>query len=143
MKPTSAIQKGKILENFVVEELRLKGFESQAHRNPGSGSGLRKGDIGNGLGICFECKNTAQPNLGVTLRQVNRESMGTQEPVVVWHMPNTPLADSKVIIDWHFFLDLLMARKNNASREDILDRYTIKNHLDKAIFHLKQVRRDV
>ncbi len=143
MLPQSSIQKGKILENFVVEELRLKGLEAQAHKTPGSGSGLRKGDIGNGLGICFECKNTAQPNLGVTLRQVNRESMGTQEPVVVWHMPKTPLADSKVIINWYFFLELLLARKDNASHEDILDRYTVKHDLEMAVMHLKKVIKNV
>ncbi len=45
MKPQSAIQKGKLLENFVSQEIRKKGLDRLAMRQPGSGSGQWKGDV--------------------------------------------------------------------------------------------------
>jgi len=100
-------QKGKELENFIVDRLRSSGLDTRAYRQKGSGNGMNKGDIWNDLNLCIEAKNTAQPNLNKTLRQVNREALGTQIPVMVWHMPHTPLEDSHVIIDWHYFETLL------------------------------------
>lgn len=115
MNPRSAIQKGKELEDFVVSRLRATGLDNRAYRQKGSGNGLHKGDVWNDLNLCFEAKNTAKPNLGPTLRQVRRESLGTQEPVVVWHMPHTPLEDSQVIISWQYFEALLVKSKQPAS----------------------------
>jgi hypothetical protein len=103
VNPKSAIQKGKELEEFIVQRLRLTGLDTRAYRQKGSGSGLNKGDVWNDLNLCFEAKNTAKPNLGPSLKQVNREALGTQIPVMVWHRPRTPLEDSVVIIDWHLF----------------------------------------
>ena len=113
MNPKSAIQKGKLLENWIVERLHLSELDIRAARNPGSGNGKNKGDICNDLNICFEAKNTARPNFNEALKQANREALGTQIPVVVWHMPNTPLEDSKVVIDWHYFETLLLKIKNS------------------------------
>jgi len=108
MKTQSAIAKGKLLESFIVDRLRATGLDIRAARNPGSGNGKLKGDIWNDLNICFEAKNTANPNLGPTIKQVRREALGTQIPVIVWHPPQIPLEDSVVIIDWHYFEELLL-----------------------------------
>ncbi len=142
MNVKSAIAKGKLLENWIVERLRLSGLDIRATRNPGSGNGKNKGDINNDLNICFEAKNTAKPNFNEALKQANREALGTQIPVVVWHMPNSPLADSKVVIDWHYFEELLLKVKNSTPAYQNPDRsadYALRN-LSQAI---KKVQKEL
>ena len=51
--PKSNIQKGKQLENFIVDRLRITGLDTRAYRQKGSGNGLNKGDIWNDLNISF------------------------------------------------------------------------------------------
>lgn len=115
MNPRSAIQKGKELEDFIVSRLRATNLDARAYRQRGSGNGLHKGDVWNDLGLCFEAKNTQKPNLGPTIKQVIREAMGTQEPVIVWHMPHTPLEDSQVIVSWSYFEQLLVRSRQPSS----------------------------
>ena len=57
MKTQSAIQKGKQLEEFIVDELRLSGLDRRAYRQKGSGNGLNKGDVWKDLNLCIEAKN--------------------------------------------------------------------------------------
>lgn len=110
MKPQTKIQKGKELEDFIAAELRTSGLDKRAYRQKGSGSGLNKGDSWNALGLCIECKN--QQNFSVKwYEQAEKESMGTQEPVVVWHKPWTPLEASFVFITWDYFKKLLTKSK--------------------------------
>jgi len=121
MKPITAIQKGKQLEEFITDELRSSGLDRRAYRQKGSGSGLNKGDSWNSLGLCIECKN--QHNFSPKwYQQAEKESMGTQEPIVVWHAPQTPLEASMVFITWSYFKKLLLKSKeppkiNEPSRE--------------------------
>lgn len=121
MKPQSSIQKGKQLEDFITDELRSSGLDPRAHRQKGSGSGLNKGDSWNSLGLCIEAKN--QRNFSPAwYEQAERESMGTQEPVVVWHPPQTPMEASMVFISWEYYKRLLIKSKeppkiNEPSRE--------------------------
>ena len=110
MKAKSAIAKGKLLEEWIVERLRLSGLDTRAYRQKGSGSGLNKGDIWNDLNICFEAKNQANFS-PAWFKQAERESMGTQEPVVVWHPQNKPMEDSKVFMNWDYFEKLLKKTK--------------------------------
>lgn len=141
MKAKSAHQKGKLLESYVAD--RISHLDPQAVRQIGSGSGHRKGDIHNSLGLCIECKNTKVFNLKATLAQVRREAMGYQEEVIIWHPPQKPLADSIVVLGLDFFITLLEARQNGMAKEDILDKYEVKNNLQKAIHHLKQVDKNL
>ena len=141
MKATSAIQKGRALENYVAD--RLKHLDPQAIRQIGSGSGKRKGDIHNNLGLCIECKNTKTFNWKSTAEQVRREAMGYQEEIIIWKPPQKPLADSIVVLGLDFFIDLLEARQNNLAKEDILDKYQVKSNLQRAIHHLKQVDKNL
>ena len=110
MKPVTAIQKGKQLEDFITDELRESGLDRRAHRQKGSGSGLNKGDSWNALGLCIECKN--QRNFSPKwYQQAEKESMGTQEPVVIWHPPQKPLEASMVFVSWDYFKRLLLKSK--------------------------------
>jgi len=107
MRQQSRLQKGKDLENFVVDRLRFSGLDKRAYRQRGSGNGKNKGDIWNDLSICFECKN--QRNFSPKwFEQAEREGMGTQEPIVVWHKPQTPIEASFVFMAWDYLEKLLV-----------------------------------
>lgn len=110
MKPKSTIAKGKELEKWIVERLKISGLDTRAGRTPGSGSGKIKGDIWNDLGICFEAKNQKKFQQA-WFKQAREESMGTTEPVIVWHPPQEPLDNSFVMLNWYFFEELLKRRK--------------------------------
>jgi len=111
MRIQSRIQKGKELENWITDRLRLSGLDRRAYRQKGSGNGLNKGDIWNDLNLCIECKN--QKNFSKDwYKQAEKESMGTQEPIVVWHPPQLPLEASMVFINWDYFEKLLIKSKN-------------------------------
>lgn len=102
--------KGKELENFVVDRLQKTELDKRAYRQKGSGSGLNKGDCWNALNICFECKNQKRFS-SQWFSQAERESLGTQEPVLVWHKPQTPIEASFVFITWDYFEKLLVKSK--------------------------------
>lgn len=61
--PQKAITKGKLLENFVAQEIRKKRLDTMAMRQPGSGSGQWKGDINTKMKVLnrqavIECKGS-------------------------------------------------------------------------------------
>lgn len=144
MSAISNIRKGKELEAFVRDRLISKGLDSRAERTPGSGNGNRKkGDIDNDLGWCFECKNTKKMQWGEAAKQVEREAMGHQQEVIVWHPPQRPLEASVAIINLDDFIDLLVAKKSNAAKADILDRWSVKHNLEIAVGALRRVIKDV
>ncbi len=122
MQIKSALAKGKELENWIVDRLRLSGLDTRAYRQKGSGNGLNKGDIWNDLNICFEAKNTKNLSLNKTLKQVNREAMGTQTPIIVWHPPQSPLESSVVIMEWHYLEEMLLKVKNSTPAYENPDR---------------------
>lgn len=108
MQIKSAKNKGRELENFIVQLLRESGLDSRASRNPGSGSGNRqKGDVWNALGLCIEAKNTVKAPGKAEFDQVRREAGPYETEVIVWHPPKLPLDDSKVILNIHDFIELL------------------------------------
>lgn len=130
MNIKSAIAKGKQLENWIVERLRITGLDSRAMRNPGSGNGLNKGDIWNDLNLCIEAKNTKNFHINEFLQQATRESLGTQEPIVVWHPPQKPLEDSIVVMRWSYLEELLAKIKNSTPAYKNPDRsanWTLEN----------------
>ncbi len=111
MKIQSAQQKGKELEDFIVNRLRLSGLDKRAYRQKGSGSGLNKGDVWNALNIHFEAKNQKQASFKEWFKQMADENVSHLPEVLVWHLPQTSLENSKVIIDWHYFESLLLKSK--------------------------------
>jgi hypothetical protein len=115
MKPKTAIAKGKELENWIVDRLRISGLDSRAYRQKGSGNGLNKGDIWNDLDLCIEAKNCKNFSRD-WFKQVKRESLGVQIPVVVWHTNGVPLDDSVAIISWAYLEELLLAKQQPVTK---------------------------
>lgn len=141
MNPTSRIQKGKELENYVASV--IKTIDPTATRQIGSGSGKAKGDIHTNIGWTIECKNTKRFDFYGASEQVKKEAMGYQKEAIIWHPKNRPMSESVVILNIQDFVELLKSGKDNENREEILDKYQIKNNLEKAVYHLKQVIREV
>lgn len=143
MSAKSNIAKGKELEKFVRDLLISHGLDSRAERTPGSGNGNRKkGDVDNNLGWCIECKNSKNFRWAETAKQVAREAMNHQKEVIIWHPPNRPLGDSIAIINIDEFINFLKIKKDYTPKEDILDRWAIKNNLEKAVYYLRRVIKD-
>jgi len=116
MKPQSAIQKGKLLENFVSQEIRKKGLDGLAMRQLGSGSGIWKGDVNTKMKILnrqavIECKNQQRLNLREAWIQTDKQCLGYGEPVLVIKFYNEPLEASKAVI----YLDTLLELVKRAS----------------------------
>lgn len=143
MNPKSAIQKGKELETYIAEQLRLLGIDARAQRQPGSGSGKQKGDIWNAAGFCFEAKNTKVLNFMDAFLQAKREAMQTQIPAVIWHPPRLPLSDSVAILRLADLLELIQYKEIHKSNGEILDKWQVKNNLERAIYHLKKIKADL
>ena len=129
MNPKSAIAKGKLLEDHVAKRLRELGLDIRADRQAGSGNGLRKGDIVTDIGVTIECKNVQRLNFNEAAKQVQSASMGYQNTCIVFHPQRVPLEDSVAIIPLEDYLSLLKFKKDHQGREQILDKYQIKNHL--------------
>lgn len=135
MQIQSAKKKGRDLENFVVDRLVASGLDPRASRNPGSGSGRRKGDVWNALDLTIECKNTvAYPGQSV-FRQVMREALGIMREVIVWHPPRVPLSGSHVIIGWEHFEDLMV--KTRQPRSENPDR-ALRQKAERLILYAKE-----
>jgi hypothetical protein len=115
MTPRSAIQKGKLLEHWIRDRLKDSGLDLRANRTPGSGSGMEKGDVSNGLNLAIEAKNTKSFSSGYW-KQAKRQAIGDyQRPVLVWHPPHEAMENSVVMIEWSFFEELMLR-----SREPII-----------------------
>lgn len=143
MSARSNIQKGKELENYVADQLATRGIDVRAARQIGSGNGKRKGDISTDIGWTFECKNTKAFRWSDAAAQVAREAMGYGKEGVVWHPPGKPMDQSIVIINVQDFLEMLKFVKDHAGREEILDKYQVKRHLEQISFHAKQIIKDL
>ena len=100
-----------------MDRLRITGLDTRAYRQKGSGNGLNKGDIWNDLNISFEAKNQKTSKIKEWMKQSEADSLGTTNPVVVWHPPQVPLEDSLVIIKWPYFEDLLAKSKSPEMKE--------------------------
>jgi len=120
MLPHNAIQKGRLLENFVAQEIRKKRLDTQAMRQLGSGSGQWKGDVNTKMKILnrqavIECKNQQRLNLREAWIQTDKQTLGYGEPVLVVKFHNEPLEASKAMV----YLDTLLELVKRA-REPIL-----------------------
>ena len=117
IKIQSAKAKGKELENWVTDRLRNSGLDRRAYAQKGSGSGLNKGDVWNDLNIHFECKNQKKFGGKKWFNQMTDENVSYLKECLVWHLPNTPLDCSKVIIDWDWFEELLKRAEEPRTKE--------------------------
>ena len=143
MNPGGTQKKGKELENFVANLLVNYGIDKTAVRQQGSGSGLRKGDVLNNIGICIECKNTKTFNWKEAAQQVKREAMGTQVEVIVWHPPQKPLDESIVILNVHDFMEYLKKAKEPTTKANLTESRELRYKTQSAITALKALLKDL
>mgnify|MGYP001560517287 FL=1 len=113
----NAKQKGRLLENWVADQLIAKGLDPRARAEISSGAGNReKGDIWTSLMILgqnagIECKNQKTLAIPDWWRQTKKlESLG-REPVLVYKLPYEPLENSLVTIYLDTLLELLKNQK--------------------------------
>ena len=113
MKASSAKAKGKLLEDYVADQIVELGLDPRARRDGASGAGNReKGDVitsmtvlGQNAGI--ECKNQATLCIPEWWRQTKKlESLG-REPVLVFKQFGEGLGETKVVIYLDTFLRLV------------------------------------
>lgn len=121
MKPSSAIAKGKLLEEYVASQIREKGIDTRAYRSRGSGNGnTEKSDIwtsmmvlGQNAGI--ECKNHSNLAIPEWWRQTKKlESLG-REPILVFKQFGEPMGETKAIV----YLDTLLELIKNQNVETL------------------------
>ena len=113
MKPQSAKAKGKILESYVAEQIRVKGLDPKAYPSHGSGSSpTEKGDIWTSMMILgqnagIECKNQKTLAIPDWWRQTQKlQSLG-REPVLVYKIPNAPFENTLCTIYLDTLLELI------------------------------------
>lgn len=139
MKPSSAKQKGKLLENWVADQIKLKGLDHKAHRDGASGAGNReKADISTSLMILgrqcmFECKNQKSINFPQWWKQTEEHCKSGGEPLLITKYDKEPLEAAKITLYLDTFLDLLKKAQEpktqfNANRE--------------LVWHLERVKQD-
>ena len=115
MKARSAINKGNRAEEFVCKEIEAMGM-GYAHRETGSGNGLKKGDIFSGLPFLFEVKNHKAVSCLSWIDQAQEQArIGNKDPekwALVFRDPRLPEFEQMyVTLDFWEFLKLL--KKND------------------------------
>lgn len=138
MRPKSAHAKGKELERWWRDQMRTVYPEAEVIGK----EKMRKSDVRFGEYIS-ECKNTKKFDWKSAADQVRRDSLGYSKESIIWHPPQRPLDDSIAIIPALELKRLLEIEKNSRGREEILDKWQIKNNLEKAVYHLKKVIKEI
>lgn len=106
----STKQKGKILENYVADQIQDKGIDPRARAEMSSGAGNReKGDIWTsmmilGQNVGIECKNQNTLKIQEWWRQTKKLEKLSREPVLIFHIEHEPFGETKALI----YLDTLL-----------------------------------
>lgn len=109
----TSVQKGKLLEDYVADQIREKGLDPKAYRAHGSGNGNReKGDIWTSLMILgqnagIEVKNQKTFAIPDWWRQTRKLEKLGREPVLVFKEHMAPLGDTVALIYLDTLLELL------------------------------------
>lgn len=140
MNPSSAKQKGKLLENWVADQIVAKGLDNKARREGSSGAGNRdKADVVTSMtilnrNISIECKNQKTVNFPEWWKQCEEAALKTScEPLLVTKYDRESLEAAKVTLYLDTFLDLVKKAsepksQTNANRE--------------LMWHLERVKQD-
>jgi hypothetical protein len=111
------VQKGKILEQYVADQIREKGIDLKAYRAHGSGNGYsEKSDIWTSMMILgqnagIECKNQAVIKIPEWWRQTKKLESLSREPVLAFKIYGEPLEETKVVIYLDTLLELVKNQK--------------------------------
>lgn len=102
--------KGQILEKYVCEQIKAKGIDSHARPSFNSGAtNTEKSDIWTSMMILgqnagIECKNQNTLKIQEWWRQTKKLETLSKEPLLVFHIKNEPLQETKVVM----YLDTLL-----------------------------------
>src|SRR3990167_2169393 len=113
MKPKSAIQKGKQLEQYVADQIREKGIDVKAYRAHGSGNtNTEKSDIWtsmmiNGQNVGIECKNQSIVKIHEWWRQTRKLQDLGREPILVFKLFGEGLGETKAVVYLDSLLELI------------------------------------
>lgn len=149
MKPKSAIQKGKDLENYVCEQLQNKGLDFKAYRSKGSGSGTgEKADIWTSLTILgrnagIECKNHKTPHIKDWWEQTQKLEKLDREPVLIYKLFGESKEDSKAVIYLDTLLELIKVSNSVEPQENKPNNNSLKWLLKSGIEILKKIIREL
>lgn len=109
----TSVQKGKILEKYVADQIREKGIDLKAYPSHGSGNGnSEKGDIWTSMMVCgqnagIECKNHSKLCIQEWWKQTKKLESLRREPILAFKIYGEPLEETKVIIYLDTFLELV------------------------------------
>ncbi len=109
----TSVQKGKILEKYVADQIREKGLDPRAYPAHGSGNTTtEKGDIWTSLMILgqnagIEVKNHKTFAIPEWWRQTRKLEKLGREPVLVFKEHLAPLGDTVALIYLDTLLELL------------------------------------
>lgn len=150
MKPSSAKAKGKLLEDYVADQIILKGLDSKAHRDGASGAGNReKGDINTSMMVLgqnagFECKNQATLHIPEWWKQTKKLESLQREPILAFKQFGEPLTETKVIIYLDTFLELVKLSQGEKIYVEVEqgDSNTKKWAIQNAISSLKKLLKE-
>lgn len=113
----TSVQKGKLLEKHVADEIRAKGIDLKAYPAHGSGSSpTEKGDIWTSMMILgqnagIECKNHASLHIPEWWKQTKKlESLG-REPMLVFKIYGEQMLETKVVMYLDTVLELIKNQK--------------------------------
>lgn len=113
----STKQKGRLLENYVADQIAAKGIDVRARAESSSGAGTReKGDIWTSMMILgqnagIECKNQKTLSIPEWWRQTKKLESLSREPVLVFKIPYEPEGDTKCVIYLDTLLELVKNQK--------------------------------
>jgi hypothetical protein len=128
-------QKGKILENYVCDQIKEKGIDNHARPSDNSGATDReKADIwtsmmifGQNAGI--ECKNQKTLHIPDWWKQTKKLESLSREPILVFKEFGESLEETKCVI----YLDTLLELVKNSSTEKI-EIHEENNYEKKRVF---------
>jgi hypothetical protein len=149
MKASSAKAKGKLLEDYVADQIVAKGLDPKARRDGASGAGNReKGDICTSLMVLgrnagFECKNQATLCIPEWWRQTQKLESLSREPILVFKQFGESLDGTKVVIYLDSFLELVKLANSDKLYEEVTpeDSREKKWAIQNAISALKKLEK--
>ena len=145
-KPKSKIAKGKYLEKLVAQEIEKAGL-GKSMRTPGSGSGLKKGDIFSSLDWLIEVKNQEKINWWASIEQAKKQAeignYSKEKWALVLRDIKSPQVNPKLycVIDFWQWLNLLKSESEPRIKSPYKNlRWkleTLKNTINSVLKELK------
>jgi hypothetical protein len=151
MKPKSAIQKGKALEDYICEQLIEKGLDLKAYRSKGSGSGTgEKADIWTSLTVLgrnagIEAKNHKVPHIKDWWKQTQKLEVSGREPILVYKLAGEGYKETKAVVYLNSLLELIKLANQVDPQEDRepQENYKLKWLLKSGIDILKKIVKEL